>query len=94
MNNLSFLTNEKNFIAPSPTAFRNKDLRTLTEQFKESVLKKYVSENCLIKPLTNTDIANKIWQSEKMGNVSLICEKIFNADEKGYNLELFLCVKL
>lgn len=94
MNNLSFLTNEKNFIAPSPTAFENKDLRTLDEQLKESVLKKHVSENCLIKPLSNSDIDNKIWQSEKMGKVSLICENIFNFELKGYELKLFLCVKL
>lgn len=95
MNNLAFLTDEKiNFITPSPTAFRNKNLATLNEQFKESALKKYVSENCLIKPLDSSDINNAIWLNEKTGNVSLICEKIFNFDKKGYCLEIFLCVKL
>ena len=75
MNNLSFLTDEKiNFIAPSPSAFRNKNLATLNEQLKESVLKKYVSENCLIKPLDKSDIDNRIWLSEKTGNVSLMFE--------------------
>lgn len=95
MNNLSFLTDEKiNFITQSPTAFRDKNLATFDEQSKESVLKKYVSENCLIKPLSMEDVYNKIWQSEKIGNVSLISEKFFSSEIKGYYLELFLCVKL